>query len=234
MLLDIFRGEGTFGEKLATALLLVIIALISLTVHEVAHGYAAYKCGDHTARNFGRLSLNPLKHLDPLGALMMLIVGFGWAKPVPINTRNFKNPRRDTALTALAGPLSNIILAFISCPLMMLVQNAKFRMYTSENISVYLFNLLDLLSFFLIYFHWINISFAVFNMIPVPPFDGSRIFYIFLPPKYYFGVMKYERYIYLGMMVLMLTGVISMIISPITGAISSAFQWLWGLLPVFG
>ena len=131
MLIDIFRGSGTFGQKITMLFLIVLTTLISLTVHEVSHGYAAYRCGDPTARNFGRLSLNPLKHLDPIGTLCMLLFGFGWAKPVPINTRYFRKPRRDTALTALAGPLSNIIISFIACFFMMMSAQLYFRVYFS-------------------------------------------------------------------------------------------------------
>ena len=114
MLIQIFRSCDSIQEAIIISLFVVIITLITLTVHEVSHGYAAYKLGDPTARNFGRLSLNPLKHLDPIGTVSMLLFGFGWAKPVPINTRYFKKPRRDMALSALAGPASN--LAYLSSP----------------------------------------------------------------------------------------------------------------------
>ena len=106
--------NGFSSDSIITILMLIPIVLISLSFHELAHGYVAYLCGDKTARNFGRLTMNPIKHLDPIGALMMLLVGFGWAKPVPINTRNFKKFKRDLALVSIAGPLSNLLLAFIA------------------------------------------------------------------------------------------------------------------------
>lgn len=232
MLIDIFRGSGTFGQKITMLFLIVLTTLISLTVHEVSHGYAAYRCGDPTARNFGRLSLNPLKHLDPIGTLCMLLFGFGWAKPVPINTRYFRKPRRDTALTALAGPLSNIIISFIACFFMMLSEQLYYRVYFSGN--SYALTVVYLLFQLFYLFHRLNLTLAVFNLIPVPPLDGSRIFLTFLPPKYYFGVMKYERYISLAIMLLLFSGVLSGFLGWICNIVSNAFQWVWGLLPFLG
>ena len=191
MLLDLIQ-MGDVRLALIVFLLTVPSMLIALTFHEVAHGYAAYLCGDPTARNLGRLTLNPIKHLDPIGTLLMLLVGYGWARPVPVNSRYFKNPRRGMALTALAGPLTNFILGFLGVALYWLT------LYFYQDSLV-----LDAVLLFLQYFALLNLTFAVFNMIPLPPFDGSRIFLVFLPPKYYFGVMKYERYIMVAVLVLM-------------------------------
>ncbi|MBO7739994.1 MAG: site-2 protease family protein [Clostridia bacterium] len=191
MLLDLIQ-MGDVRLALIVFLLTVPSMLIALTFHEVAHGYAAYLCGDPTARNLGRLTLNPIKHLDPIGTLLMLLVGYGWARPVPVNSRYFKNPRRGMALTALAGPLTNFILGFLGVALYWLT------LYFYKDSLV-----LDAVLLFLQYFALLNLTFAVFNMIPLPPFDGSRIFLVFLPPKYYFGVMKYERYIMVAVLVLM-------------------------------
>ena len=191
MLLDLIQ-MGDVRLALIVFLLTVPSMLIALTFHEVAHGYAAYLCGDPTARNLGRLTLNPIKHLDPIGTLLMLLVGYGWARPVPVNSRYFKNPRRGMALTALAGPLTNFILGFLGVVLYWVT------LYFYKNSLV-----LEAVLLFLQYFALLNLTFAVFNMIPLPPFDGSRIFLVFLPPKYYFGVMKYERYIMVAVLVLM-------------------------------
>ena len=212
-----------------TELLFVIpCVLVALSVHEVSHGWMAYRLGDPTAKNLGRLSLNPLKHLDPVGTLCMIFFHFGWARPVPINTRYFKNNRRDTALTALAGPLSNIALAFLGTILFHIIyavgSRATIRSEFSYNVFVAALTLFS-------YFRSLNLALAVFNLIPVPPLDGSRIFLVWLPPKYYFGVMKYERYIQLGLMILLWTGILSLPLSPVVNAIGSGMDWLVELIP---
>ena len=192
-------------------LLCLPIILISLSVHEAAHGYAAYKLGDPTAKNFGRLTLNPVKHLDPIGFICMLLAGIGWANPVPINTRNFKKPRRDMALSAAAGPLSNLLLAALFCAILKVY--SIFLPQAFLNITGFAAKVLIFFGIFLYYGISLNITFAVFNLLPVPPFDGSRLLYVFLPPKYYFGVMKYERYLALAIMLLLLFGVLTPIIN---------------------
>jgi len=173
--------------------LAALATLVILTIHEFSHAYAAYKLGDKTARNLGRLTLNPLRHLDPIGAICMVFFHFGWAKPVPINPRNFRKPKRDFAITALAGPLSNLIFAFISAFLYLLIY-ALFRDVRFE--SEFLFRLVQNLLDFMGIFHSINVGIALFNLIPIPPLDGSRILNVVLPPKAYFGIMRYERTIY--------------------------------------
>lgn len=180
-----------------------LAVLIVLTIHEYSHAYAAYKLGDNTAKSLGRLTLNPIKHIDPFGALCMLLFHFGWAKPVPINARNFKNPKRGFAITALAGPLSNLITAFISAFLYLLaytlLRDVDFSSEFTLNLAQ---NTLD----FIYVFHIINVGIAVFNLLPVPPLDGSRILTVVLPPKVYFGIMKHERTIYLVLVGWLLLG----------------------------
>ncbi|MBE6644722.1 MAG: site-2 protease family protein [Ruminococcaceae bacterium] len=180
-----------------------LATLLILTVHEYAHAYAAYKLGDGTAKAFGRLTLNPLKHLDPLGAICMVLFHFGWAKPVPINPRNFKNPKRDFAISALAGPLSNMLFAFISAFVYLLLLsvfsdikfNSEFSYLLAQNTVLFVY-----------IFHIINIGIGIFNLIPIPPLDGSRILNVVLPPKYYFGIMRYERKIYFGLILWLALG----------------------------
>ena len=185
-------------------LLSALAAIIALTVHEYAHGYVAYRLGDDTAKNSGRLSLNPVRHLDPIGALCMVFFHVGWARPVPINPRYFKNPKMGFALSALAGPLSNIILGFLGGGLYLLTY-ALLRdvSFPSQNLA---YNLATNLLLFLFVFHSVNIGLGVFNLLPLPPFDGSRLLNVLLPEKVYFGVMKYERQIYLGVLGWLLLG----------------------------
>ncbi len=190
-------------ERLGSYLLSALATLLILTIHEYAHGYIAYKFGDNTAKSLGRLTLNPIKHIDPVGALCMVFFHFGWAKPVPINSRNFKKPKRDFALVALAGPLSNLIFAFLSSFLYLLLLS-WFRdiNFKSEFLLSVAQNTLN----FVALFHIINIGIAIFNLIPIPPLDGSRILNVVLPTKTYFAIMKYERQIYLGLLIWLLGG----------------------------
>ena len=174
-------------------ILSALAVLIILSIHEFSHGYAAYKLGDDTARLQGRLTLNPIKHLDPVGALCMVLFHFGWARPVPVNPRNFRNPKKGFAIVALAGPLANLLLAFFSAFLYLLafalLKDVAFTSELTYNIAT---NTLK----FIVIFHSINVGLAIFNLIPVPPLDGSRILTVILPPRTYFKIMRYERTIY--------------------------------------
>ena len=184
-------------EKIIYYLLSTVAALIALTVHEYCHGYAAYKMGDNTAKNLGRLTLNPIKHLDLYGTLCMIFFHFGWAKPVPINPRYFKNPKKGFAIVAIAGPAVNFILAFLSAGIYLLTF-ALLKDVAFE--SELWFNVAKNGLLFLWIFHSLNLGFAIFNLIPIPPLDGSRLLSLVLPPKQYFGLMRYERYIYFGLL----------------------------------
>lgn len=202
-------------------LLSLPIVLLALSTHEMAHGYVANKLGDPTAKSLGRITLNPIKHLDPIGFICMLLFGFGWANPVPINTRYFKNPRRDMALAGAAGPVSNLILAVIFTFLlkMFFILPVNYMGYTAAEL-VFTFLLLGIR---------LNITLAVFNLLPMPPLDGSRILYTFLPPKYYFGVMKYERYIAIGIMLLLVFGILDPILSFVSGKIMTALFFVFNI-----
>jgi len=177
--------------------------LITLTVHEYCHGYAAYKMGDNTAKNLGRLTLNPIPHIDPIGALCMLLFHFGWAKPVPINPRNFKNPKKGFAITALAGPLSNLFLGFIFSGVLLLLiaifDGVAFESEFAYNIVFYSIEFIKIL-------YAVNIGIAIFNLIPIPPLDGSRLLTVILPERLYFKIMRYERVIYFVMIGWLLVG----------------------------
>ncbi len=186
-----------------------------LPVHEFAHAFVAYKLGDQTARLSGRLTLNPLAHIDPFGAILVVLAGFGYAKPVPVNPRNFKNQKGGMALTALAGPLSNLIMSF----LFMLCFCAVYRFaFVTEG------SFASSIATFFMYASQINISLAVFNLIPIPPLDGSRIARLIIPDKYYYqNIVKYERYLVYAVLLLVLLGVFNTPISYATNFLANIF-----------
>ena len=201
-----------FRNDLRQVLILFPAVVISLLLHELSHGWAAYLLGDTTAKNAGRLSLNPLKHLDPVGTLMMLVAGFGWATPVPINPGPFhmKNRRLGFAITAAAGPLCNFVLAFLTVFLygMLLFRGSGALPEPAENA--------------LITFAMLNIGLGAFNLIPVPPLDGSRLLLPVLPKKAAMFLLKYERYFGIGFFVLVATGLISKPLAVVRTAIGHA------------
>ncbi len=191
--------SGLITEYIFAAL----ASLIVLTVHEYAHAFAADRLGDPTAKNMGRLTLNPLKHIDPLGALCMVFFHIGWAKPVPINARNLRYPKRDFALTAAAGPLANLLCAFFAAPLCLLIS----RLLTSMPFpTAYAATFAGYAFLFLLLFYQISLGLAIFNLIPVPPLDGSRILHLILPQRIYFKVMQYERTLYFGLLIWLFAG----------------------------
>ena len=227
-------------SQLPLYLISLPIALLALSLHEASHGYMAYKLGDPTAYNLGRLTLNPLKHLDPIGVLCMVLFRIGWANPVPVSTRNFKKPRRDMALTAAAGPLSNLLSAVVFAALLrldiFLVETfceegmnsvLSFLMLGSGNVPMSI-KCVAVLTYMLFIGVVLNISLAIFNLLPIPPFDGSRIAHVFLPPKIYFGIMRYERYIMLAILVLFLIFPMTWL-STATGLLANLILTVFGL-----
>lgn len=203
-----------------------IVLLTAIPIHEAAHAYVADKMGDPTGRYMGRLTLNPMAHFDLVGSIAMLVAGIGWAKPVPINPRNFREPKKGMAISAAAGPISNLIVAAIS------LSAAKILMYVSYQVGVNtvlstLFTIFNLMCS-------INISLAIFNLIPIPPFDGSRIFNYFLPDKFYFKVMEYEQYIVIGLLIILFTGVLDVPLAVLSNLIFGALDKLTGFIDIFG
>ncbi len=166
-------------------------ALVAIVIHELSHGLVAYAFGDNTAKKSGRLSLNPLKHIDPIGALCLVFFRFGWAKPVPVNPYMFKNRKWGMVLVSLAGPLSNFLLAIISAFLLLLLCTDSFFYWGNQ---LFMLDTNSLLTDFLFNLTAINIGLGIFNLLPVPPLDGSKILACFLPPKARFSYLKFERY----------------------------------------
>lgn len=193
---------------------LLIVApplLLALTFHEVAHGYVALRFGDPTARDAGRLTMNPLKHLDPLGTLAFFLFRIGWAKPVPVNPGYFRNPHRDMLWVALAGPVSNLGLALICALLAKIIVLAAGILFSNPVLAA-IFNPLYMLLRASV---WINLLLCIFNFLPIPPLDGSRILTGLLPPAMAKSYLKFERYGFFLVLLLALTGVLSRIVMPI-------------------
>lgn len=190
-------------------LMAVPVLIISLVLHELAHGYAAYIMGDKTAKSSGRLSLNPLNHIDWFGFLMLLIAGIGWAKPVPVNMMQFKDPKKGMAITALAGPLMNVLLTFIS-----LVFYALGQIYGFNGYVIMFFHIMA----------YYNAVLAMFNLLPIPPLDGSKIFFALLPNRYYYKLMVYESY---GMVFIIILSATNMFSNILGTAVENLISRLW-------
>ncbi len=245
MIFDLLRMGGMDStEKMQLIMNIgvrVFVVFCVLPIHEFAHAYIANKLGDGTARLKGRMTIAPMAHIDLIGALMIFLVGFGYAKPVPVNMRNFRKkskneasneniyyysatPRYDPgyakrcmALVSLAGPLSNLLMAFISLILMNIVSITP---YSTLTVIIY---------YFFFYCATININLAVFNLIPIPPLDGSRILSVILPDRIYFKIMQYERYIMIAIMLLLFTGVLSTPLSIISSLVFNGLNFVAGL-----
>ena len=201
-------------------LISLLVLFTCIPVHECAHALVADKLGDPTPRNQGRITLNPFAHLTLWGSIMLVFVGFGWGKPVSVNPNNFKHPKRDMALTALAGPASNLLLAFLA---MIVYKVVLFTVYYSSDVS---------LSYYLtIVFYLVvvlNISLAVFNFIPIPPLDGAKIFGAVIPEKIYFSIMRYEQFIIVAVLVLIYTGILDGPLQVIEDGIFNVMDFLTG------
>ena len=220
MLFEILNGsEMGFAEIITYVISCLVVIFITLPIHELAHGFVANKLGDPTARYQGRLTFNPLAHVDYIGAFSIIVFGFGWAKAVPVNMGNFKNPRRDMAITALAGPVSNLLMALVCNIIVCLF------VYVIGFKSIVLYYIV----MFFNYISQISVSLAVFNLIPIPPLDGSRIISAFLPPRIYYNLMRYERYFFLLFFVLMASDVLAVPLSYAIGSVDSALFWLASL-----
>ena len=185
--------------------MLAAASLISITLHECAHGYTAYCLGDPTAKNSGRLTLNPIKHIDPVGLIMLILLKIGYAKPVPVNPYYFKDRKKGMRLVGLAGPLTNLLLAILAGNMVKILVNT----------GIYSYDVKYYIAMFLLLFTQLNIGYAVFNLLPFPPLDGSKIFVSFLPDKWEAVFYKYQNYFYFVVFALYFIGVLDKIIDPV-------------------
>ncbi len=192
----------------------VAAALICIIFHECAHGFAADRMGDHTARQRGRLSWNPLRHIDPFGLIMMVVAGVGWAKPVPVNPGNFRHPKRGMAITALAGPAANFAMAIAATFLLGLLYRSPLNLWAQP--VYFIFMLLYRLAL-------LSVGLGVFNLIPIPPLDGSKVLFSFFPDRIYFTILRYERYIMLALFALIFWGVLD---APLHYGIRQVMRWI--------
>ena len=225
MLSSLLRN-GFSADALIMVLCSIPIIILALCVHESAHGLAAKWMGDPTAYNLGRISLNPIKHLDPIGAILMFVFGFGWAKPVPINTRYFRNPKWGMAISALAGPLSNVFCSYIFFLGTTLIE--RFAVPTSQ-LSATVWTALLI---FCVVGYTLNLSLAVFNLIPLPPLDGSRVLNLFLSNEAYFKIMQYERYVSLLLMAALYMGVLDTPMYIVRSFLLDGMNFLTGFIDI--
>lgn len=214
MLRQIFSGSFNFYDVVAYLVAVLLIIFLILPFHEWAHAFVAYLLGDKEAKSRGRLTLNPISHIDIVGALAMIFVGFGWAKPVPINPNNFKKPKLGMALCALAGPVSNLVAGYVGLLILYILRFAFPEFFILTDIG-------GAVQDFFIFYTSCNISLAVFNLIPVPPLDGSKILFAFLPYKAIAFMTRYENVFSLALILVLFTGGLSSVLGFATNGIFS-------------
>ena len=213
--------EGFDFSYILSIIQSLIPALVCITLHELGHGYTAYLLGDDTAKSRGRLTLNPIKHMDVMGLLMMLVFHVGWAKPVPVNMYNFKDPKKGMAVTALAGPVSNFLITLVFMFLFGFAYTIVGFHYTKA--GYYVLQLLQLTAY-------ISLGLGLFNLIPIPPLDGSKVLLSLLSDSNYYKLLRYERYGMILMILLVSTGIIG---KPLSAAMDAIYDFLvplaqWG------
>lgn len=226
MLFNLIRGELDFMSALTEILAILVIIFLILPFHEWAHAFTASKLGDTSIKYRGRLTLNPIAHIDPFGALALLLFGFGWAKPVPVDPRNFKKPKLGMGIVALMGPVANIAAALFGALVFSIISWAAPEFFPLRIGSQYVvFNQAGYyVALFLSFYIRVNITLAVFNLLPIPPLDGSKILFIFLPDRIVAKFYQYQMYISIALLMLLWSGILSVPLGFLSNGIISLFK----------
>ena len=222
MLLSLLSGQLDFYSALSQILAILLIVFLVLPFHEWAHAFTASKLGDTSIKYRGRLTLNPLAHIDPFGALALLLFGFGWAKPVPVDARNFKKPKLGMAIVALMGPVANIVAAIAGGLVFQAFVKFAPDFFVTNNIGQYVY-------MFLSFYVLINIRLAVFNLLPIPPLDGSKILFLFLPDKWVMWFYRYQQIISIVLIALLWAGILSIPLNFLSNYVLMFVNWITAL-----
>ncbi|MBQ6413222.1 MAG: site-2 protease family protein [Ruminococcus sp.] len=222
MLFNLISGNLNFATALTQILAILVIVFLVLPFHEWAHAFTASKLGDTSIKYRGRLTLNPLAHVDPIGALALLLFGFGWAKPVPVDTRSFKRPKLYMGIVALMGPVANIVAAIAGGLIFQAIAKFAPAFFTAEGFGSYAY-------LFLSFYVQINVSLAVFNLLPIPPLDGSKILFVFLPDKAVAWFYRYQQIISIVLLALLWVGVLRIPLSFLSGYVMKFVNWITAL-----
>ena len=222
MLFNLIQGQSELYSALTQVLAILVIIFLVLPFHEWAHAFTALKLGDTSVKYRGRLTLNPMAHIDPFGALALLLFGFGWAKPVPIDPRNFKHPKLGMGIVALMGPVANIVAAIAGGLIFHAIAAFAPTFFTGEGFGSYVY-------LFLSFYVQINVSLAVFNLLPIPPLDGSKILFVFLPDKAVAWFYRYQQIISIVLIALLWMGVLSIPLNFLSKYVLTFVNWITAL-----
>lgn len=222
MLISLLSGRLDFYSAVSEVLAILLIIFLILPFHEWAHAFTASKLGDTSIKYRGRLTLNPLAHIDPFGALALLLFGFGWAKPVPVDPRNFKNPKLGMGIVALMGPVANIVAAIAGGLIFQAIAAFAPGFFGPSGFGYYVY-------LFLSFYVQVNVSLAVFNLLPIPPLDGSKILFVFLPDKAVMWFYRYQQIISIVLIGLLWIGVLSVPLSFLSGYVLRFINWITAL-----